>query len=164
MPPIQIDMWDPRLPRMVSPHVILVLLGLVVAALELYVVEQLAHEVQVHRRLADLEMQQRLALEHAERERAHEREERERAQHALDQARRLEALARMSGGIAHDFNNALTVIIGTADVAKLSLSSPDDVASYLDEIVQAAKRAGLAHDAAAHARPRPDSAPASRWT
>src|SRR6185503_18835651 len=34
------------------------------------------------------------------------------------------------------------VIIGTADVAKLSLSSPDDVAGYLDEIVQAAKRAG----------------------
>ena len=49
----------------------------------------------------------------------------------------------MSGGIAHDFNNALTVIIGTADVARLSLSSPSDVASYLDEIVQAAKRAGL---------------------
>jgi hypothetical protein len=48
----------------------------------------------------------------------------------------------MSGGLAHDFNNALTVIIGTADVAKLSLSSPDDVAGYLDEIVQAAKRAG----------------------
>src|SRR6185369_8051080 len=64
------------------------------------------------------------------------------AQQALDQARRLEALARMSGGIAHDFNNALTVIIGTADVAKMSLSSPDDVAAYLDEIVQAAKRAG----------------------
>ena len=123
--------------------VILVFLGLVVAALELYVVEQLAHQVQVHRELAERELKQRLALERAEQERAHEREERERAQHALDQARRLEALARMSGGIAHDFNNALTVIIGTADVARLSLSSPDDVAGYLDEIVQAAKRAGL---------------------
>jgi len=120
---------------------VLGVLGLLVAVTELYVIEQLAREVQVHRRLADLEMQQRQALEQAEQERAHERRERERAQHALDQARRLEALARMSGGIAHDFNNALTVIIGTADVAKLSLSSPDDVAGYLDEIVQAAKRA-----------------------
>ena len=142
-PPPAISMIDPQIPAVWVRHVlVLVALGGSVAVTVLYVVEQLAHEVQVHRRLADLEMQQRVALEHAERERAHERDERERAQQALDQARRLEALARMSGGIAHDFNNALTVIIGTADVAKLSLSSPDDVASYLDEIVQSAKRAG----------------------
>ena len=142
-PPPAISMIDPQIPAVWMRHVlVLVALGGSVAVTVLYVVEQLAHEVQVHRRLADLEMQQRVALERAERERAHERDERERAQHALDQARRLEALARMSGGIAHDFNNALTVIIGTADVAKLSLSSPDDVSSYLDEIVQAAKRAG----------------------
>jgi signal transduction histidine kinase/CheY-like chemotaxis protein len=142
-PPPALNLIDPRIPAVWVRHfVILGVLGTVVAVTELYVVEQLAHEVQVHRRLADLEMQQRLALEQAERERAYEREERERAQLALDQARRLEALARMSGGIAHDFNNALTVIIGTADVAKMSLSSPDDVASYLDEIVVAARRAG----------------------
>jgi signal transduction histidine kinase/CheY-like chemotaxis protein len=142
-PPPAINLIDPRIHAVWVRHlVILLILGTVVAVTVLYVVEQLAHEVHVHRRLADLEMEQRVALEHAERERAHEREERERAQQALDQARRLEALARMSGGIAHDFNNALTVIIGTADVAKLSLSSPDDVAGYLDEIVQAAKRAG----------------------
>jgi len=142
-PPPAINLIDPRLPAVWIRHVVVLgVLGLVIAVTELYVIEQLAHEVQVHRRLADLELQQRLALERADRERAHEREERERAQHALDQARRLEALARMSGGIAHDFNNALTVIIGTADVAKLSLSSPDDVGGYLDEIVQAAKRAG----------------------
>ena len=142
-PPPAINLIDPRLPAVWVRHLVIQgLLGAVVAITELYVIEQLGREVEVHRRLADLEMQQRLALEHAERERAHEREERERAQQALDQARRLEALARMSGGIAHDFNNALTVIIGTADVAKLSLSSPDDLTSYLDEIVQAAKRAG----------------------
>ena len=142
-PPPAINLVDPRIPAVWVRHlVILGILGTLVAVTQLYVVEQLGREVQVHRRLADLEMQQRVALERAERERAHEREERERAQQALDQARRLEALARMSGGIAHDFNNALTVIIGTADVAKMSLSSPDDVASYLDEIVQAAKRAG----------------------
>jgi signal transduction histidine kinase/CheY-like chemotaxis protein len=142
-PPPAIDMIDPRIPTVWIRHlVVLGVLGSVIAVTELYVIEQLAREVRVHRRLAELEQQQRLALERAERERAAEREERERAQRALDQARRLEALARMSGGIAHDFNNALTVIIGTADVAKMSLSSPGDVAGYLDEIVQAAKRAG----------------------
>ena len=142
-PPPAINLIDPRLPAVWIRHmVVLVMLGVVIAVTELYVIEQLAHEVQVHRRLADLELQQRLALERAERERALEREEHGRAQQALDQARRLEALARMSGGLAHDFNNALTVIIGTADVAKLSLSSSHDVAGYLDEIVQAARRAG----------------------
>ena len=142
-PPPAINLIDPRLSTVWIRHLIVLgVLGAVIAVTELYVIEQLAREVQVHRRLADLEMQQRLALEHAERERAYEREERERTQYALDQARRLEALARMSGGIAHDFNNALTVIIGTADVAKLSLSSPGDTAAYFDEIIQAAKRAG----------------------
>jgi signal transduction histidine kinase/ActR/RegA family two-component response regulator len=142
-PPPAINLIDPRLPAVWIRHVVvLVMLGVVIAVTELYVIEQLAHEVQVHRRLADLELQQRLALERAQRERALEREEHERSQQALDQARRLEALARMSGGLAHDFNNALTVIIGTADVAKLGLSSSDEVAGYLDEIVQAAKRAG----------------------
>jgi signal transduction histidine kinase/ActR/RegA family two-component response regulator len=142
-PPPAINLIDPRIPAVWIRHlVVLGILGGVVAITELYVVEQLAREVLVHRRLADLEMQQRVALERVEREREHEREERERAQQALDQARRLEALARMSGGLAHDFNNALTVIIGTADVAKLSLASSDDVVGYLDEIVQAAKRAG----------------------
>jgi signal transduction histidine kinase/CheY-like chemotaxis protein len=142
-PPPAINLIDPRIPAVWIRHVVVLgVLGAVIAVTELYVIEQLAHEVQVHRRLANLELQQRLALEQAEREHAHERDERERAQHALDQARRLEALARMSGGIAHDFNNALTVIIGTADVAKLSLTSPDEVAGYLDEIVEAAKRAG----------------------
>jgi signal transduction histidine kinase/ActR/RegA family two-component response regulator len=142
-PPPAISLTDPRIPAVWVRHIVVIgVLGAVMAITVLYVVEQLAKEVLVHRRLADLEMQQRLALERAERERAQEREEYECAQRALDQARRLEALARMSGGIAHDFNNALTVIIGTADVAKMSLSSPDDVASYLDEIVQAARRAG----------------------
>jgi signal transduction histidine kinase/ActR/RegA family two-component response regulator len=143
VPPISTESWDPRLPAVWLRHtVILACLGLVVALLQLYVVEQLAQQVARYRELAERELQQRLSLERAEQERAHEREQRERAQHALDQARRLEALARLSGGIAHDFNNALTVIIGTADVARLNLSSATDVAGYLDEIVEAAKRAG----------------------
>jgi signal transduction histidine kinase/ActR/RegA family two-component response regulator len=142
LPPVSPTLWDPRNPAVWLRHFfVLGLLGAVIALTELHVVERLAHEVDVHRRLAEREMQQRLSLERAEREREYERDQRERAQHALEQARRLEALARMSGGIAHDFNNALTVIVGTAGVAKLSLASPEDVALYLDEIVQASKRA-----------------------
>jgi signal transduction histidine kinase/CheY-like chemotaxis protein len=135
-PPPPLSLIDPRLPDVWIRHVVILgLLGLVMALTELFVIEQLAREVEVHRA-------QRVALDRVEHEREHERQERERAHLALDQARRLEALARLSGGIAHDFNNALTVIIGTADVAKLSLSSPAEVAGYLDEIVDAARRAG----------------------
>jgi hypothetical protein len=89
-PPPAINLIDPRLPAVWMRHVVvLVMLGTVITVTELYVIEQLAHEVLVHRRLADLELQQRLALERAERERARARGAR-RAQQALDQARRLE--------------------------------------------------------------------------
>ena len=103
----------------------MVLLGVVMAATELYVVERLAHQVEVYQNLAAHEREQRLALERSERERMREREQREQAQRALEQSRRIEALARMAGGVAHDFNNALTVIIGGAEMAKLRRESPE---------------------------------------
>jgi signal transduction histidine kinase/CheY-like chemotaxis protein len=142
VPPPDPGMWDPRIPAVWLRHgVILAMLGIIVAAMELYVVEQLAHQVDVHRELAGHEMRQRQSLEQAEREREHERAQREHAQHALEQARRLEALGRISGGIAHDFNNALTVIMGTADVARLSVPPDGEVAHYLGEIIEASRRA-----------------------
>jgi signal transduction histidine kinase/CheY-like chemotaxis protein len=135
-------MWDPRSVALwIRQGLILALLGLVTAATELYVVERLAQEVDVHRRVAEREKEQRLALERSERERARERDERERAQQALEQSRRIEALARVAGGIAHDFNNALTVILGAADIASMSLDSQTDVQKHLDEIVHAARGA-----------------------
>ena len=141
-PPISIEMWDPRSGALwLRQGFILALLGLVTAATELYVVERLAQEVDVHRRVAAREKEHRLALERSERERARERDERERAQQALEQSRRIEALARVAGGVAHDFNNALTVILGAADVAGMSLDSQTEVQKYLDEIVHAAKGA-----------------------
>jgi signal transduction histidine kinase/ActR/RegA family two-component response regulator len=132
LPPIARELWDPvNAAVWVRQTLIMALLGLVLAATELYVVERLAHQVEVHRTLAAREREQRLALERAERERV-------QAQRALEQSRRIEALARMAGGVAHDFNNALTVIIGGAEMAKLRRESPQEVEECLDEVLRAA--------------------------
>ena len=138
-PPISNVLRDPMDPAVwVRETFIMVFLGVVMAATELYVVERLAHEVHVHKNLAAREREQRLALERSERERVREREQREQALHALEQSRRLEALARMAGGVAHDFNNALTVIVGGAEMAKLRRDFPGEVEECLDEVLRAA--------------------------
>jgi signal transduction histidine kinase/ActR/RegA family two-component response regulator len=116
--PIDHDLWDPmNVTVWLRQAMILILLGTAMAATELYVVERLAHQVAVHKILA---------------------EQREQAQRALEQSRRIEALARMAGGVAHDFNNALTVIVGGAEMAKLRRNFPDEVEECLDEVLRAA--------------------------
>jgi signal transduction histidine kinase/ActR/RegA family two-component response regulator len=132
VPPVSRELWDPLSAAVwVRQTFIMTLLGVVMAATELYVVERLAHQVEVHRNLAAREREQRLALERSERER-------EQAQRALEQSRRIEALARMAGGVAHDFNNALTVIIGGAELARLRRDSPEEVEECLSEVLRAA--------------------------
>jgi signal transduction histidine kinase/ActR/RegA family two-component response regulator len=141
-PPISRELWDPLNGMVwVRQLLIMALLGMVMAATELYVVERLAQQVDVHRKLAARERAQRLALEQSERERVRERVQREQAQRALEQSRRIEALARMAGGVAHDFNNALTVIVGGAEMAKLRRESPEEVEECLNEVLQAASGA-----------------------
>jgi signal transduction histidine kinase/ActR/RegA family two-component response regulator len=138
-PPISHVLRDPLDPAVwVRETFIMVFLGVVMAATELYVVERLAHEVHVHKNLAAREREQRLALERSERERVREREQREQALRALEQSRRIEALARMAGGVAHDFNNALTVIVGGTEMAKLRRDFPEEVEECLDEVLRAA--------------------------
>jgi signal transduction histidine kinase/ActR/RegA family two-component response regulator len=135
IPPMSRELWDPAIGGVwMRQTLLMALLGIVLAATELYVVERLARQVEVHQNLAAREREQRLALERAERERA-------QAERALEQSRRIEALARMAGGVAHDFNNALTVIVGGAEMARLHSSSPADVEQCLDEVLRAANSA-----------------------
>ena len=58
------------------------------------------------------------------------------------QAQKMESIGRLAGGVAHDYNNILSGIIGFTDLAKLKLAPSDPVHSYLDEVLNAAKRAG----------------------
>jgi signal transduction histidine kinase len=57
------------------------------------------------------------------------------------QAQRLEAMGRLAGGIAHDFNNLLTVIIGNSDMLLASTASDHPDRRFLEDILQAARRA-----------------------
>jgi len=72
-------------------------------------------------------------------ERRRAEEERARLVAQLHEARRLEALGRLSGGVAHDFNNLLTIIRGSVDL--LLARGVDDASRHrLQEIADAAER------------------------
>jgi len=67
-------------------------------------------------------------------------QQREKLEAQLRQAQKMEAIGSLAGGIAHDFNNILGVIIGNAEILKMtdiSFSSKDEV----DQILAASKRA-----------------------
>lgn len=59
----------------------------------------------------------------------------------LRQARRMEAVGRLSGGIAHDFNNILSAVIGYANILRLKISATDPLRAYVDRIIEASNRA-----------------------
>jgi PAS domain S-box-containing protein len=80
-------------------------------------------------------------LEDVTRERAAEHALRER-EAQLQQAQRLDSLARLVGGVAHDFNNMLGVILGCSELLGLSLTPDDPRAADVAMIVETAKRAG----------------------
>jgi signal transduction histidine kinase len=66
--------------------------------------------------------------------------ERRQIAEQLQQAQRMEAIARMAGGIAHDFNNVLMVITGYADLL-LRRPLDDEVREDVDAMRSAAVRA-----------------------
>ncbi|MFN2315268.1 MAG: nitrogen regulation protein NR(II), partial [Gemmatimonadales bacterium] len=66
--------------------------------------------------------------------------ERRRLESQLLQAQKMEVVGRMAGGVAHDFNNLLTIILGTADHARLSVPEGSELARDLDTISEAGQR------------------------
>jgi signal transduction histidine kinase/ActR/RegA family two-component response regulator len=73
-----------------------------------------------------------------ERKRADQQREKLEAQ--LRQAQKMEAIGTLAGGIAHDFNNILSVIIGNAELLKMTDISFSD-RGEVHHILSAAKRA-----------------------
>ena len=77
----------------------------------------------------------------------------------LDQARRMDAVARVAGAVAHDFNNLLHVIRARVELAAEHLPPSHPVHEDLREIRSAAMRAsGMASDLLTFGRRNPVSA------
>ncbi len=57
-------------------------------------------------------------------------------------AQKMEAIGLLAGGVAHDFNNILQVIQGFTTLAKDDANTREERDSYLDQVTQAAARAG----------------------
>jgi signal transduction histidine kinase/CheY-like chemotaxis protein len=58
-------------------------------------------------------------------------------------SQKLESLGVMAGGIAHDFNNLLQSILGNMELATMKLDSNSAPRKYIDNAMNAAKRAAL---------------------
>ncbi|MGD9159199.1 MAG: response regulator [Desulfobacteraceae bacterium] len=59
----------------------------------------------------------------------------------LNQARKMESIGTLAGGIAHDFNNILGIILGNAELIKISLIDGEPVEQFVEEIRVACLRA-----------------------
>jgi PAS domain S-box-containing protein len=76
-------------------------------------------------------------------ERKKAEQERVRLEQQLVQAQKMESIGRLAGGVAHDFNNMLTVILGYAELLRLTL--PED-SPFLKNIVEIERAAGRSRD------------------
>jgi signal transduction histidine kinase/FixJ family two-component response regulator len=68
--------------------------------------------------------------------------ERRKLEAQFRQAQKMESIGLLAGGIAHDFNNILSAVQGNLYLARLEVADQPAVLEYLDNIAQAAKRAG----------------------
>ncbi len=68
--------------------------------------------------------------------------ERKRYEEQLQHAQKIEAIGTLAGGIAHDFNNILFPLMGFAEMLKDDLPTDSPLHYHIDEILQAALRAG----------------------
>ncbi len=93
-------------------------------------------------------------LDVTDRRRADEEQRLLRAQ--LRNAQQLEAIGRLAGGLAHDVNNMLTVVMGFAESAMLSIADDSPARADLSEILSAAaSSAGLTRQLLTFARQQP---------
>jgi PAS domain S-box-containing protein len=67
--------------------------------------------------------------------------ERDKAERALVEARRLEAIGRLTGGVAHDFNNLLAAVIGNLELLSAALGEAPP-RRYVEAALSAAWRGG----------------------
>jgi len=67
--------------------------------------------------------------------------ERDKAERALVEARRLEAIGRLTGGVAHDFNNLLAAVIGNLELLSAALGEAPP-RRYAEAALSAAWRGG----------------------
>ncbi len=70
-----------------------------------------------------------------------EEKARQELEEHMRQLQKLESLGLMAGGIAHDFNNLLMGILGFAELIQLREKPGTNIASYVKNIEQAARRA-----------------------
>ncbi|KJV31279.1 response regulator [Luteibacter yeojuensis] len=81
------------------------------------------------------------------------------AEQALRQSQKIEAIGQLTGGIAHDFNNILTIIAGSAELAKIvieRLPGAERASRALDNTLKGvSSAASLTHRLLAFARRQP---------
>ena len=58
----------------------------------------------------------------------------------LQQAQKMEAIAKLAGGIAHQFNNALFVIVATTDLLEMQLPWDETTSEYFSSIKKSTDR------------------------
>lgn len=59
----------------------------------------------------------------------------------LEKSQKMEAIGTLAGGIAHDFNNILSSIFGYAQLAEMTLHTPEKAKKHITQIVKGAQRA-----------------------
>ncbi|HPG40633.1 MAG TPA: response regulator [bacterium] len=64
--------------------------------------------------------------------------ERRKVEDEIQKSQKLESIGILAGGIAHDFNNRLSVILGNAQLARMSLDNKGNIDKYLRNIEKGA--------------------------